>query len=152
MAEIDEHIGCAMSGLTADARTLIDHARVETQVCAFPTPPPIARVHTMPVFASDGSSNQGSAEAQRCAQRPIYNAACFTRQIYRWLYSGRKHSGYALQYSCAGTVLCKASLSLSFLHWRAVFSQGLSQFSGSLLHRKIHSSYERGSLFLRRLS
>lgn len=30
--EIDEHIGCAMSGLTADARTLVDHGRVETQV------------------------------------------------------------------------------------------------------------------------
>jgi len=29
--EIDFHIGCAMSGLTADARTLIDHARVEAQ-------------------------------------------------------------------------------------------------------------------------
>ncbi|GBG69926.1 hypothetical protein CBR_g4752 [Chara braunii] len=29
--EIDEHIACAMSGLTADARTLIDHGRVETQ-------------------------------------------------------------------------------------------------------------------------
>ncbi|CDU16143.1 proteasome subunit alpha type-5, putative [Plasmodium yoelii] len=26
---IDDHIGCAMSGLMADARTLIDHARVE---------------------------------------------------------------------------------------------------------------------------
>lgn len=33
VAEVDEHIGVAMSGLTADARTLIDHARVETQVC-----------------------------------------------------------------------------------------------------------------------
>ena len=32
VAEVDEHIGVAMSGLTADARTLIDHARVETQV------------------------------------------------------------------------------------------------------------------------
>ncbi|KAI7838011.1 hypothetical protein COHA_008193 [Chlorella ohadii] len=31
VAEIDEHIGVAMSGLTADARTLIDHGRVETQ-------------------------------------------------------------------------------------------------------------------------
>jgi 20S proteasome alpha/beta subunit len=30
--EIDEHIGCAMSGLTADARTLVEHGRVETQV------------------------------------------------------------------------------------------------------------------------
>merc|ERR1711972_575967 len=29
--EIDEHMGCAMSGLTADARTLVDHARVESQ-------------------------------------------------------------------------------------------------------------------------
>ena len=29
---IDDHIGCAMSGLTADARTLIEHGRVETQV------------------------------------------------------------------------------------------------------------------------
>lgn len=30
--EIDWHIGAAMSGLTADARTLIDYARVEAQV------------------------------------------------------------------------------------------------------------------------
>jgi len=30
--EVDDHIGCAMSGLTADARTLVDRARVECQV------------------------------------------------------------------------------------------------------------------------
>ncbi|EPZ34731.1 Proteasome subunit alpha type-5 [Rozella allomycis CSF55] len=29
--EIDRHVGCAMSGLTADSRTMIDHARVEAQ-------------------------------------------------------------------------------------------------------------------------
>jgi len=29
--KLDEHIGAAMSGFVADARTLIDHARVETQ-------------------------------------------------------------------------------------------------------------------------
>lgn len=31
LAKLDEHMGCAMSGLVADARTLIDHSRVETQ-------------------------------------------------------------------------------------------------------------------------
>jgi 20S proteasome subunit alpha 5 len=31
VAEVDSHVGVAMSGLTADARTLIDHARVESQ-------------------------------------------------------------------------------------------------------------------------
>ena len=31
VAEVDCHVGVAMSGLTADARTLIDHARVESQ-------------------------------------------------------------------------------------------------------------------------
>lgn len=30
--EIDTHLGAAMSGLTADARTMIDHARVTSQV------------------------------------------------------------------------------------------------------------------------
>ncbi|KAI8922598.1 nucleophile aminohydrolase [Entophlyctis helioformis] len=29
--EIDSHLGCAMSGLIADSRTMIDHARVEAQ-------------------------------------------------------------------------------------------------------------------------
>lgn len=32
--EIDNHIGCAMSGLTADARTMVEHARVTAQVRA----------------------------------------------------------------------------------------------------------------------
>jgi len=33
--EIDKHLGCAMSGLTADARTMIDHARVTAQNHSF---------------------------------------------------------------------------------------------------------------------
>ena len=37
VAEIDSHIGAAMSGLTPDARTLIEHARVETQVFTLPS-------------------------------------------------------------------------------------------------------------------
>ena len=32
VVELDEHIGCALSGLIADARTMIDHGRVEAQV------------------------------------------------------------------------------------------------------------------------
>jgi len=31
ISEIDVHVGAAMSGLVADARTLVDHARVEAQ-------------------------------------------------------------------------------------------------------------------------
>ena len=31
IVEIDRHIGCAMSGLQADARSMIEHARVESQ-------------------------------------------------------------------------------------------------------------------------
>lgn len=30
IVEIDKHLGCAMSGLTADARTMVEHARTET--------------------------------------------------------------------------------------------------------------------------
>ncbi|THH04881.1 hypothetical protein EW145_g5204 [Phellinidium pouzarii] len=39
--EIDAHLGCAMSGLTADARTMIDHARVTSQNHAFTYDEPI---------------------------------------------------------------------------------------------------------------
>ncbi|KAG6067872.1 proteasome component pup2 [Claviceps humidiphila] len=35
IVEIDRHIGCAMSGLQADARSMIEHARVECQTHAF---------------------------------------------------------------------------------------------------------------------
>jgi len=33
--EIDKHVGCAMSGLTADARSMIDHARVTAEHHSF---------------------------------------------------------------------------------------------------------------------
>lgn len=35
VAEIDAHVGCAMSGLTSDARTLVDAARAQCQSHAF---------------------------------------------------------------------------------------------------------------------
>ncbi|OUM69882.1 hypothetical protein PIROE2DRAFT_52888 [Piromyces sp. E2] len=39
--EIDSHVGCAMSGLNADARTMIDHARVQAQNHTFVYDEPI---------------------------------------------------------------------------------------------------------------
>jgi 20S proteasome subunit alpha 5 len=39
--EIDSHIGCAVSGLIGDARTLVDHARVEAQHHTFTYDEPI---------------------------------------------------------------------------------------------------------------
>lgn len=41
IAEIDVHVGAAMSGLVADARTLVDHARVEAQNHRFTYDEPI---------------------------------------------------------------------------------------------------------------
>ncbi|EJD03496.1 20S proteasome subunit [Fomitiporia mediterranea MF3/22] len=41
IVEIDSHVGCAMSGLVADARTMIDHARVTAQNHAFTYDEPI---------------------------------------------------------------------------------------------------------------
>ncbi|KAK4694804.1 20S proteasome subunit alpha 5, partial [Lecanoromycetidae sp. Uapishka_2] len=35
IVEIDSHIGCAMSGLQADARSMVEHARVESQNHSF---------------------------------------------------------------------------------------------------------------------
>lgn len=35
IVEIDRHIGCAMSGLQADARSMVEHARVSSQSHAF---------------------------------------------------------------------------------------------------------------------
>jgi len=42
LAEIDSHVACAMSGLTGDARTLIDHARVDAQNYRFTYDEPIS--------------------------------------------------------------------------------------------------------------
>lgn len=39
--EIDTHVGCAMSGLTADARTMVEHARVGGQSHRFTYDEPI---------------------------------------------------------------------------------------------------------------
>ena len=56
--QIDSHIGCAMSGLSSDARTLVEHARVETQNHAFTYDEPMiveALVHSIADMALDFS-------------------------------------------------------------------------------------------------
>mmetsp|Transcript_16159 Transcript_16159/g.35449 ORF Transcript_16159/g.35449 Transcript_16159/m.35449 type:complete len:262 (-) Transcript_16159:136-921(-) len=61
--EIDEHMGCAMSGLTADARTLVDHARVEAQAHWFTyneRMPVESNVHSIADLALDFSDSDKS--------------------------------------------------------------------------------------------
>eukprot|EP00549_Striatella_unipunctata_P005713 CAMPEP_0118719212 /NCGR_PEP_ID=MMETSP0800-20121206/29316_1 /TAXON_ID=210618 ORGANISM="Striatella unipunctata, Strain CCMP2910" /NCGR_SAMPLE_ID=MMETSP0800 /ASSEMBLY_ACC=CAM_ASM_000638 /LENGTH=271 /DNA_ID=CAMNT_0006626489 /DNA_START=19 /DNA_END=834 /DNA_ORIENTATION=+ len=53
ISEIDSHIGAAMSGLVADARTLVDHARVEAQNYTFTYDEPIGvEALTQAMFAA----------------------------------------------------------------------------------------------------
>jgi len=64
--EIDVHMGCAMSGLTADARTLIDHARVEAQNHWFTyneRMPIESNVHAISDLALDFSSTKKKDKA-----------------------------------------------------------------------------------------
>ena len=62
--QIDNHVGCAMSGLSSDARTLVEHARVEAQNHHFTyneLMPIEACVHSIADMAldfSDGSDEQ----------------------------------------------------------------------------------------------
>lgn len=69
--EIDVHMGCAMSGLTADARTLIDHARVEAQNHWFTyneRMPIESNVHSISDLALDFSS---TGKEKRVMSRPF---------------------------------------------------------------------------------
>ena len=60
MAEIDSHLGVAMSGLTADARTLVDHGRVEAQQHAFTYNEPVP----VRAGARDGGAAGGEEEGK----------------------------------------------------------------------------------------
>jgi 20S proteasome subunit alpha 5 len=69
--EIDEHMGCAMSGLTADARTLIDHARVEAQAHWFTyneRMPVESNVHSIADMALDFADDK---DKKRVMSRPF---------------------------------------------------------------------------------
>merc|ERR1712083_984841 len=70
--EVDEHMGCAMSGLTADARTLIDHARVEAQAHWFTyneRMPVESCVHAVADLALDFSDSD--KDKKRVMSRPF---------------------------------------------------------------------------------
>jgi len=73
--EIDVHMGCAMSGLTADARTLIDHARVEAQNHWFTyneRMPVESNVHAISDLALDFSSEKKrGGEEKKTMSRPF---------------------------------------------------------------------------------
>lgn len=72
---MDEHIGVAMSGLTADARTLIDHGRVETQQHRFTYNEPMPLESLTQVWSeAEGVKAQAAAACEgRCGQAA---AAC----------------------------------------------------------------------------
>merc|ERR1712151_1083505 len=70
--EIDEHMGCAMSGLTADARTLVDAARVEAQAHWFTyneRMPVESNVHAIADLALDFSESE--KDKKRVMSRPF---------------------------------------------------------------------------------
>jgi 20S proteasome subunit alpha 5 len=74
--KIDSHIGCAMSGLSSDARTLVEHARVETQNHSFTYDEPMpveACVHSVADMALDFSddSDDKKKEKKKTMARPF---------------------------------------------------------------------------------
>jgi 20S proteasome subunit alpha 5 len=72
--EIDSHMGCAMSGLTADARTLIDHARVEAQNHWFTyneRMPVESNVHSIADLALDFSVTDKTDKNRKAMSRPF---------------------------------------------------------------------------------
>ena len=70
--QIDSHIGCAMSGLTADARTLVDHARAEAENHRFTYDEPLfvnSLVHSVSDLALDFSDS--SSKKKKKMARPF---------------------------------------------------------------------------------
>jgi len=71
IVELDSHIGCVMSGLTADARILIEHARVESQNHKFTYNEPM-RVESCTLSVCDLSIGFGEGERkQKLMSRPF---------------------------------------------------------------------------------
>ncbi|KAJ6427191.1 hypothetical protein OIU84_022733 [Salix udensis] len=74
--EIDEHIGCAMSGLIADARTLVEHARVETQNHRFSYGEPMTVESTTQALC-DLALRFGEGDEESMVEPGDINIVCF---------------------------------------------------------------------------
>ena len=70
LAEIDSHIGCAMSGRSADARTLIDHARSESQYHRFTFNEPM-KVDSLTQAVCDLALRFGESGEENTMSRPF---------------------------------------------------------------------------------
>eukprot|EP00903_Cladosiphon_okamuranus_P006436 g6297.t1 len=68
--EVDSHIGAAMSGLIADARTLVDHARVEAQNHRFTYDEPM-RVEALTQAVCDLALSFGEGGGSKTMSRPF---------------------------------------------------------------------------------
>jgi 20S proteasome subunit alpha 5 len=71
--EIDTHVGCAVAGLIGDARTLVDHARVEAQNHRFTYDEPIG-VEALTQTVCDlalGFGEGGDSKKKRGMSRPF---------------------------------------------------------------------------------
>ncbi|KAM0752676.1 proteasome subunit alpha type 5 [Meredithblackwellia eburnea MCA 4105] len=70
--EIDSHVACAMSGLTADARTMVEHARVTAQNHTFTYDEPI-RIESVTQAVSDLALRfgEGADEEEATMSRPF---------------------------------------------------------------------------------
>lgn len=68
--EVDTHIGAAISGLTADARTLIDHARVECQNHRFTYDEPL-RLESLALSVCDLAISFGEDDRKTKMSRPF---------------------------------------------------------------------------------
>jgi 20S proteasome subunit alpha 5 len=72
--QIDTHVGCAMSGLSSDARTLVEHARVECQNHSFTFAeqmPIEACVHSVADLALDFSDDSDDKKKKKTMARPF---------------------------------------------------------------------------------
>jgi len=68
ICEVDDHIGCAVSGLVTDARTLVDYGRVEAQNHKFVYNEPI-RIRTLTQSSSDLALSFGETEGDQSAKK-----------------------------------------------------------------------------------